>query len=186
MLRQEGRLRLGGQRSEVTILCSDVRSFTNLAKDMDPDDVVDMLNAYFARLIPVIFAHHGTVDKYVGDSILAVFGSPEPDTQHHEHAIQAAVGRQAVMREVNAERTARSLITCGIGIGVHCGQVVHGFIGDAVNLAARYCDGAPPGEVLLSPEVHAHVWRVVQAEPTTIATKHGGDLQAYRIEKLKT
>ena len=58
-------------------------------------------------------------------------------------------------------------------------------IGDAVNRAARYCDGTPPGEVLLSPEVHEHVWRVVQAAPTTIATKHEGDLQAYRIERLK-
>ena len=179
------------------MLSSDVRGFTNLTRDMDPDDVVDLLNAYFARVIPIIFAHHGTVDKYIGDGILAVFGSPEPDAQHHEHAVRAAVGMQAAMREVNAERTARCLVTCGIGIGVHCGPVIQGFIGalermeftvigDTVNRAARYCDGAPPGEVLLSPEVHEHVWTVVQAEQITIATKHEGDLQAYRIEKLKT
>jgi len=163
---------------------------------MDPDDVVEMLNAYFARLIPVIFAHNGTVDKYIGDAILAVFGSPEPDAQHHAKAVQAAVGMQAAMREVNAERTAQGLVTCDIGIGVHCGQVIHGFIGalermeftvigDAVNRASRYCDGAPPGEVLLSPEVHARVWTVVQAEWTTIATKHEGDLVAYRLKGLK-
>ena len=178
------------------MLCSDVRGFTNLAQDMDPDDVVDMLNAYFARLIPVIFAHHGMVDKYVGDAILAVFGSPEPDPQHHENAVRAAVGMQAAMREVNTERTARGLVTCGIGIGVHCGQVVHGLIGafeqmeftvigDTVNLASRYCDGAPLDEVVLSPEVYARVWTVVQAEQTTIATKHEGDLVAYRVKELK-
>ena len=154
LLRHRGCLRLGGERSEVTVLCSDVRGFTNLTKDMDPDEVVEMLNAYFARLIPIIFAHNGTVDKYVGDAILAVFGSPEPDVQHHEKAVRAAVGMQAAMREVNTERTARGLTICGIGIGVHCGQVLHGFIGalermeftvlgDAVNRAARYCDGRP-------------------------------------------
>jgi adenylate cyclase len=196
LLHHRGRLRLGGERSEVTVLCSDVRGFTNLTRDMEPDDVVEMLNAYFARLIPVIFAHKGTVDKYVGDAILAVFGSPEPDAQHHEHAVRAAVGMQAVIRELNAERTTHGLTTCGMGIGVHCGLVVHGFIGalermeftvigDTVNRAARYCDGAPPGEVLLSPDVYARVWRVVQAAPTTIATKHEGDLPAYRIARLK-
>ena len=97
---------------------------------------------------------------------------------------------------MNAERTARGLVTCGIGIGVHCGQVVHGVIGalermqfavigDAVNRASRYCDGAPPGEILISPDVYARVWTAIQAEKTTILTKHEGDLQAYRVERLK-
>ena len=196
LLHHRGRLRLGGERSEVTVLCSDVRGFTNLTKDMDPDDVVEMLNAYFAHLIPIIFAYNGTVDKYIGDAILAVFGSPEPDAQHHEKAVRAAAGMQAAMREVSVARTAQDLVTCNIGIGVHCGQVIHGFIGalermeftvigDAVNRASRYCDGAPSGEVLLSPEVHARVWTVVQAEQATIATKHEGNLVAYRLKGLK-
>ena len=196
LLRHQGRLRLESERCEVTVLCSDVRGFTNLAKDMEPDDLVEMLNAYFAHLIPVIFAHNGMVDKYIGDAILAVFGSPEPDPQHHEQAVRAAVGMQAAMREANAMRAARGMVTCGIGIGVHCGQVVHGVIGafermeftvigDTVNLASRYCDGALLGEVLLSPEVYARVWNVVQAEPTTVATKHEGDMIAYRVKDLK-
>jgi len=196
LLHHRGRLRLGGERSEVTILCSDVRGFTNLSKDMEPDDVVEMLNDYFARLIPVIFAYDGTVDKYVGDAILAVFGSPEPDGQQHEKAVQAALGMQAAMQAVNTMRMARGLVTCGIGIGVHCGEVVHGFIGtpeqmeftvigDAVNRAARYCDGASPGEVLISPAVYERVWKLVQAEPTTIETKHEGPLDAYRIKESK-
>jgi len=192
---RHGRLRPGGEKSEVTILCSDIRGFTNLTKDMETDDVVEMLNDYFAHLIPIIFAHDGTVDKYVGDSILAVFGSPEPDAKQHEKAVRAALAMQAAMAELNAERKKRNDVTCGIGIGVHCGEVLHGFIGaadrmeftvigDAVNRAARYCDGAPAGEVLISPEVYQRVFKIVRAEATTIKTKHEGDLAAYRVKPL--
>ena len=196
LLSQRGRLRLGGERSEVTILFSDIRGFTNLSKDMEPDDVVEMLNDYFAHLIPIIFTHDGTVDKYVGDAILTVFGSPEPDAKQHEKAVHAALAMQAAMIELNADRMKRGEVTWCIGIGVHCGEVLHGFIGaadrmeftvigDAVNRAARYCDGAQAGEVLISPEVHQRVWKIVQAEQTTTKTKHEGDLIAYRIKGLK-
>jgi len=195
LLTHRGRLRLGGERSEVTILCSDIRGFTNLSKEMEPDDVVEMLNDYFARLIPIIFAHDGTVDKFVGDAILAVFGSPEPDTEQHQKAVRAALEMQAAMAVLNAERQKRNDVTCDIGIGVHCGEVLHGFIGasdrmeftvigDAVNRAAHYCDGARAGEVLISPEVHQRVWKIVQAEKTAIKTKHEGDLAAYRVKAL--
>lgn len=195
LLTHRGRLRLGGERSEVTILCSDIRGFTNLTKEMEPDDVVEMLNDYFAHLIPIIFTHDGTVDKYVGDAILAVFGSPEADAQQYEKAVRAALAMQAAMTELNTARMKRGEVTCGIGIGVHCGEVLHGFIGaadrmeftvigDAVNRAARYCDGAQAGAVLISPEMHQRVYRIVQAEKMTIKTKHEGDLAAYRVKPL--
>jgi adenylate cyclase len=192
LMGQHGRPRLASQRGEVTILCSDVRGFTRLSQGMEPDDVVEMLNAYLAQLTPVIFKWDGTVDKYAGDSILAVFGSPEPDPKHVEKAVQAAVEMQAALGVLNTGRKARGQVTFGIGIGVHCGEVVHGFIGpperrdftiigDAVNRASRYCDGAKVGEVLISPEVHSRVWKVVQAQPTTITTKHEGALPAFRV-----
>ena len=197
LMGQQGRPRLAAQRGEVTILCSDIRGFTRLAQGMEADNVVEMLNDYFSYLIPVIFAHDGTVDKYIGDSILAVFGSPEPDPRHAEKAVQAAVQMQAAMGTLNAARHGRGQVTFGIGIGVHCGEVVHGFIGstdrrdftvigDAVNRASRYCDGAKAGEVLISPAVHSRVWKVVQAEPATIITKHEGALPAFRVKGLQT
>ena len=103
---------------------------------------------------------------------------------------------QKAMDRLNGERQARGLATCNMGIGINCGQVLHGFIGaaegveftvigDAVNKAARYCDGAQAGEILISPEVHEHVWRVVQAESTSIPTKHEGNLPAYRVRGIK-
>lgn len=196
LLGQRGRPRLVSQRGEVTILCADIRGFTALSKEMEPDDVVDLLNSYFSQLIPVIFAHDGTVGKAVADSLLAVFGSPEPDPHHQEKAVRAALEMQCAMAGLAAARQGRRQVPFDVGIGVHCGEAVHGFIGlperseftvvgYAVNRASRLCDGARGGEVIISPEVHQRVWKIVQAELTTIATKHEGDLPAFRVSRLR-
>jgi adenylate cyclase len=196
LLKHRGNLRLGGERSEVTILNSDIRGFTKLTENMEPDDIVEMLNEYFAVLVPIVFSHQGTIDKFIGDAILAVFGSPEPDAKQYEHAVRAAVEMQAAVAKVNEGRLARGLPCAEPGVGIHCGEVVHGFvgtsdrmeftvIGDAVNKASRYCTGAAGGEVVISPEVHERVWRIVQIEPTTIETKHEGNFLAYRVKGVK-
>ncbi len=187
-----GRLRLGGEKSEVTVLSSDIRGFTRMTAKLDAEDVVDMLNCYFSALVDAIFRHDGTIDKFIGDAILAVFGSPEPDPDHHANAVRAAIAMQTALKEVNMARMARGQVVCEMGIGLHCGPVLHGFIGsdermeftvigDTVNRTSRYCDGAPGGQILLSPELHERVWKIVRAEPMSIATKHEGDLPAYRI-----
>jgi len=155
-----------------------------------------MLNDYFSGLVETIFQHDGTIDKFMGDAILAVFGSPEADPNQHEKAVRAALAMQASIRAANERRTARGLPTCDIGIGIHSGEVLHGFIGTAdrleftvigesVNRASRYCSGAGKGEIVISSEVFEHVFRLVQAEKTSIATKHEGDLVAYRVRQLK-
>ena len=196
MLSHRGRLRLGGRRSEVSILNSDIRGFTRMTQDMEPDDVLEMLNEYLQVLVPVIFANNGTIDKFLGDGILAVFGSPEPDPKHHEHALRAAIEMQAGVFKLNEARRLRNLPHRNFGIGIHCGEVVHGFVGtadrmeftvlgDAVNRGARYCAAAAENEILISPDVHEHVWCWVEAEQTTISTKHEGDLTAYRVIRLK-
>jgi adenylate cyclase len=196
MLAVRGRLRLGGQRSEVTILNSDIRGFTNLARDMDPDEVVEMLNDYLGVLVPVIFANNGTIDKFMGDAILAIFGSPEPDPKQHENALRAAVSMQNAVAKLNEKRKLQGVPCRNFGIGIHCGEVVHGFvgtaermeftvIGDAVNRAARYCAAACGAEILISSEMHERVWRFAETEQSTIQTKHEGDFVAYRVKSLK-
>ncbi len=191
-----GRLRLGGEKSMVTILSSDIRGFTAMSADMDAADVVDMLNSYFSALVNAIFRHEGTVDKFVGDAILAVFGSPEPDAKQHVNAVQAAMAMQEAIEEINDKRRANHQVVCEIGIGIHCGEVLHGFIGseermeftvigDAVNRASRYCDAAGPGQVLISPEMYQRAFKLVSATRTTIQTKHEGDMAAYSVEGIK-
>jgi adenylate cyclase len=193
---QHGRLRLGGEKSEVTILSSDIRGFTALSAGMDADDLVDMLNTYFSALVGAIFRHDGTIDKFVGDAILAVFGSPEPDLRQHANAVRAAIAMKHAIEEINDSRRDKGLVVCEMGIGIHCGEVLHGFIGseermeftvigDAVNRASRYCDGAGPGQVLISPELYQRVFKLVTAKQITIATKHEGNLAAYTVERIK-
>ncbi|MGA1999664.1 MAG: adenylate/guanylate cyclase domain-containing protein [Terriglobales bacterium] len=196
LLAHRGQLQLGGERREVTLLCSDIRGFTIMSSQMQPDEILGTLNEYFGYLVPVIFANHGMIDKFMGDAILAVFGSPEPDPAHHEHAVRAALEMQAVLAWLNAARSDRGARICQVGIGVHCGEVVQGFvgtadrmeftvIGDVVNRTSRYTAGASGEQILISPELHERVWRLVEAEKTTIATKHEGDLAAYRVLGLK-
>jgi len=193
----DGRLRLGGQRSEVVILESDIRGFTKLSAGMDTDDVMDLLNDYISVLVDAVFKNDGTVNDITGDAVLAVFGSPEQDPLRHEKAIRAALAMQSAMMEVTERRNRRGLVTCTIGIGVHCGEVLHGFIGsnelmeltiigEAVNWTARYCAGAGSGEILISPALHQHLWRYIDAELTTIETKHEGNLSAYRLKGIKS
>ena len=196
LLAHRGRLRLGGERSEVTVLNADIRGFTNLARDMDADDVVQILNDYFAVVVPVLFAHSGTIDKYIGDAILAVFGSPESDANHYQNGVMAAIEMQVAVTKLNEVRRQQNEPCCEFGIGIHCGEVVHGFvgtmdrmeftvIGDAVNRTARYCAAAAGGEILISPEVYERVWKVAETERISIKTKHEGDFFAYRVKSAK-
>jgi adenylate cyclase len=196
-LKERGRPWLGGKRVDVTVLVSDVRGFTALSEGMEPDDVVRMLNDMFGAFVPIIFKHDGTVDKYVGDAVLAVFGSPEPDDRQAEKAVRAGLEMQEAVRSLEAEWARRGLPACRVGIGINSGEALHGFIGtpermeytvigDVVNRAARYCDGAGGGEVIISKAVHEHIFHLVEVTPKTLKTKHPErepDLEAYVVSR---
>jgi adenylate cyclase len=193
---EAGRLKLGGERSVISILCSDIRGFTILTENMDAEEVVAMLNDYFTALVSVIFRHGGTVDKFIGDAIMAVFGSPEADPMHAEKSLRAALEMQIEVKRVSALREAAGLPHCEIGIGVHTGEVIHGFIGSnermeftvigsAVNLASRYCSAAGGGDVIISAEILERVWKYAIVETVDVPTKHEGVLSAYRLLQMR-
>ena len=196
LLTHRGRLRLGGQRSEVTILNSDIRGSTHLARAMNPDDVIEMFNDYLNSFASIVFAHDGTIEKLTGGAILVIFGSPESDSRQHEKAVRAAAEMQTTVARLNEVRQLRGAPCCDFGIGIHCGEAVHGFVGtedcmefiavgDAVIRAKRYCAAAAGRAVLISPEVHEHVCRFVETEQVSVQTKPGGDLVAYRVKGFK-
>ncbi len=193
---REGRLRPGGERSEITILFADMRGFTLATTNRDADEVMELLNDYLPAFAQVVFDHEGTIDKFTGDGLLAVFGSPEHDPEQHRHALLAAWHMQVATKRMSERRVKSGKIACELGVGVHSGDVLHGFlgsaelleftvIGEAVNRASRICAGAPPGAVLLSPEVFQHVTQYIRAEPLVIETKREGNTNAFRVLELK-
>jgi adenylate cyclase len=203
MLRDRGHLGLGGERVEpVTILNADVRGFTALSAKMDPARVMEMLNKLFGVCIPIIFKFNGTVDKYIGDGFLAVFGSPDPDPdgKQWENAVRAALEIQGAVRRISRRWQTFNYPAFRIGIGIHTGAVLQGFlgsdeqmeytvIGDTVNRASRYCDGADAGEVIISPAVFRRVSSLIEISPKNVTPKHPdteADLEAYVVKGFST
>ena len=194
-LARQGRLRPGGLKSEVTILFADLSGFTAQVAKLDTADTLDMLNHYMPALASAVFQCNGVIDKYMGDAILAVFGSPQPDLRQHENALRAAMGMLDTLREINQQRRTRQEPVCELRIGIHCGEVIHGFIGaaerleftvigDAVNRASRFCQHAKPGEILLSHEMWQRVFNLLVAEKTVINPKEG-EWPAYRVKEVR-
>lgn len=139
---------LGGKRKNVSVLFSDIRSYTTLTEKLQAEEVVVMLNKYFEVMVDVVFEYGGTLDKYIGDALMAVFGSPAPLEDHAWCAMQTAVKMREKLAEFNRERMAHGELPIGIGMGVHSDEVVSGnigsskrmeltSIGDGVNLASR-------------------------------------------------
>ncbi len=189
-----GRLRPGGKKSDVTILFSDLRGFTRTTTELGTDAVVEMLNEYFSALVDAIFKHDGTVDKFMGDAILAVFGSPEADPLQHQKAAAAALEMRDAMNTINSRRRAEGKAACDIGIGIHCGEVLHGFIGadermeftvigDAVNMASRLCSAAESGQVLASGRLAGLLDDTVVSTAVSISTKHNELNQAFDLNR---
>jgi adenylate cyclase len=142
------KLRLGGEKRDLTVLFSDIRGFTSMSEALAPEDLVKLLNVYFTEMTNQVFKHKGSLDKYIGDAIMAIFGAPIHDAQHPHLACRAALDMIKALEALKARWRQEGLPEIGIGIGINTGPMIVGnmgsetrfnytVIGDAVNLASR-------------------------------------------------
>jgi adenylate cyclase len=153
--------KLGGVLQTITVLFADIRGFTRISEHAPPEKIVQLLNRYFSAMTDIIFAHGGTLDKYLGDGLMALFGAPTVTAKDAANAVAAAVAMQRRMLSINDELREEGFPEIGIGIGLHTGEVTVGYIGserrseytaigDAVNTASRLESNAKAGEILVS------------------------------------
>jgi adenylate cyclase len=194
-----GRLELkqGGELRRATVVFADIRSFTTISEQMNPQGVVGMLNAYFELMVDIIFKYNGTLDKFVGDEIMAIWGAPIASETDTAGAVLAALEMQEVIERFNVERGERGEPTIHMGIGLNTGEVVAGYIGstramsytvigDTVNTAARFCSAAEPDEVLIGEGTWDEVGHLFVCEKLP-PTKLKGKLEhvdIYRVSGL--
>jgi len=153
-----------GSKVEATVLFVDIRGFTTLSEDKEPESIVELLNDYFARVTDIVVKHGGHINKFVGDGAMAVFGTPVPAPQHAEAAVMAALDIQEEIARLDREKQMED-VAIQVGIGVNSGAMVAGnlgsqrkmeytVIGDNVNVASRLTSRAKAGEILISRQTY--------------------------------
>lgn len=154
-------VRLGGVNKKVSVLFADIRDFTTLSEKMRPKKVVEILNHYFTHVTEIIFDHGGTLDKFLGDGVMAVFGAPVSKGNHAKNAVLAAQAIQRLVTELNRDCYERQWPEIRVGIGINTGTVTAGnigspkridytVIGDTVNTASRLMSSAGSGKIIIS------------------------------------
>ena len=161
ILANPDQVHLGGDNQTATILFSDIRGFTRMSGTMPPEKVVELLNEFFSEMTDLVFDNGGTLDKYLGDGIMAVFGAPIAKPDDALRSAKTAIEMQAALTQLNRDWEGRGQVPLQIGIGVNTGPVTAGnigsskrmdytVIGDTVNLASRLCSSAAGDQILIS------------------------------------
>jgi adenylate cyclase len=161
LLENPDSFKLGGTNQTITILFADIRGFTAFSETEKPEKVVGVLNRFFSTMSGIIFVHGGTLDKYIGDGLMAIFGAPTATPEDAENAVKAAVAMQKRLAVLNTELESEGFNKISVGIGLHTGEATVGYIGseqrseytaigDTVNLASRLESNASGGQILIS------------------------------------
>ena len=161
MLENPDSFKLGGASQTITILFADIRGFTRISEHAQPEKIVSLLNRYFSAMTDIIFAHGGTLDKYLGDGLMALFGAPTATPDDASNALNAAVAMQRRLLGINRELREEGFAEIGVGMGLHTGEAIVGYIGsdrrseytaigDTVNTSSRLESNALGGEILIS------------------------------------
>jgi adenylate cyclase len=184
----------GGQARQTTVFFSDIRGFTAMSEKRTAQEIVAMLNEYFELMVEVIFKHEGTLDKFVGDEIMALFGAPVAHDDDPYRAVKVAVEQMHALEQWNQMRISEGEEPVKVGVGINSGELVAGYlgsskaleytvIGDVVNTASRLCSTAKANEIIISADTYAHVkdfFDVEELAPTNVK----GKAKALHIYKV--
>jgi adenylate cyclase len=151
----------GGKSRIATVMFVDIRGFTALSTNAEASDILQMLNDYYERLVDIVFRHEGTLDKFIGDGMMVIWGAPVAHPDDPSRAVSAALDIRKSLEDFNFDRMSRGQSPIEVGIGINTGEVVAGYlgssltmsysvIGDPVNIASRLCSAARPGEIIIS------------------------------------
>jgi adenylate cyclase len=151
----------GGVSCDMTVMFADIRGFTSMSAEKKASEIVDMLNEYFELMVEIIFKYEGTLDKFVGDAVMVVWGAPVAHPDDPVRAVKTAVEMLATLDDLNRVRNARGDPSLAVGVGINTGEGVAGYmgstkkmeytvIGNTVNVASRLCSKAGPGEIIVS------------------------------------
>jgi adenylate cyclase len=181
----EGATRLGGDKREVTVLFSDIRGFTALSETMPAADMATWLTEYFTEMVDCVFRNEGTLDKFIGDAVMAQWGAPLGTPEDPDKAMKAAIEMMEELGKLNAKWIGEGRPPLQIGVGINHGEAFAGnigsekrleytVIGDTVNTASRLCSAAGPGEILISDELRRvlkNVPKLVECPPMELKNK---------------
>jgi class 3 adenylate cyclase len=196
----EPALAIHAAECQVSVLMSDISGFTAMASRMPPDEVVGLLNAYFPRMVAIVFRHGGTLEKFIGDALLAVWGAPVASPDHADRAVAAATEMQQAVAAFNVAQRAAGRPTITIHVGIASGPAAAGYIGadryvqyavmgDTTNVAARICTSAGPDEILVSDATRrGHSGRGVVFEdvPAIVAKGKDGPVTVHRVRAAES
>ncbi|HTQ05716.1 MAG TPA: adenylate/guanylate cyclase domain-containing protein, partial [Polyangiaceae bacterium] len=186
----------GGQLvEECTVFNSDIRGFTRMSEGANPAAVVDMMNEYFEQMVEVVFKYEGTLDKFMGDGIMALWGAPVVHPDDALRSVSCALEQMDVLARFNRRRVEENQEPLAIGIGIHTGPLVAGYIGsskalsytvigDVANTSARVCGIAAPGQILVSEATLARLQNRVEVEELPPANLKGKE-KPFRIFNVK-
>jgi adenylate cyclase len=174
ILKNPDAIMLSGARRDVSVIFCDMRGFTPLAERLPPEEGVAALNDFYSLMIDTTIKHDGTINKFLGDAVMAIFGAPVAYPDHCMRAVKTALAMQQGIAELSAKRVAQGKEPMAVGIGISAGEAVAGtvgtesqmeytVIGDKVNLAARLESNAKPGQILVSESTYSQVADKVEA-----------------------
>ena len=194
VIKKNVQVNLGGDRRVVTVLFSDIRNFTRISETLPPDQLVALLNEYFTEMARIIFENQGSLDKYIGDAIVAVFGSLIPLENPGRTAVQAAIQMMKELSSLNERWKSQYGFEMDIGIGINTGEVFLGnigspermeftVIGDTVNIASRFSDLAKAGQILITKETFSDLSPEIKYTKLPPAEVKGktGKLEVFEI-----